>query len=79
MWWGRMPASSFNPPWREERTMADNKTTYQVLSPLKHDGMLYMPAEGKIVKVALSDEEADTLLTMNIIGELPAGPAKPQK
>lgn len=61
--------------------MADDKTpekkTYAVLSPLKHDGKLYEPAEGKVVKVSLIDEEADALKALSVIGDVPAKAAKP--
>ncbi|MCA0338476.1 MAG: hypothetical protein LCH99_01935 [Proteobacteria bacterium] len=60
--------------------MADDKTpekkAYAVLSPLKHDGKFYEPAEGKVVKVSLTDEEADALKALGIIGEVPAKAAK---
>lgn len=52
--------------------MADEKKVYAVLSPLKHDGKLYMPAEGKTVKVLLTGEEAEQLAAMGIVGNLPA-------
>ena len=48
------------------------KTAYTVLSPLKHDGKLYEPVEGKIVKVALTDDEADVLKELGILGDVPA-------
>lgn len=60
--------------------MADDKTqekkAYAVLSPLKHDGKLYVPAEGKVVKVSLTDEEADALKALGVVGEAPAKTAK---
>lgn len=52
--------------------MADEKTKYQVLSPLKHSGKLYMPADGKTVSVSLTSEEADQLKALGVVGDMPA-------
>jgi hypothetical protein len=60
--------------------MADDKTpekkAYAVLSPLKHDGKFYAPVEGKVVKVSLTDEEADALKALGVVDEAPAKAAK---
>jgi len=52
--------------------MADEKTTYQVISPLRHNGKLYTPVEGNVVEVSLTEDEATALLTMKIVGPMPA-------
>ena len=49
-----------------------DKKNFAVLSPLKHDGKLYMPVEGKTVKVSLTGEEAEQLAAMGIVGDMPA-------
>ncbi len=56
--------------------MADDKKPFLVFSPLKHDGKLYKPAEGKKVTVQLTDDEADVLKGLKIVGEVSAESAK---
>lgn len=53
--------------------MADEikKGPFAVLSPLRHDGKHYQPVEGKVVKVQLTDEEAEALKELGVVGDVP--------
>lgn len=59
--------------------MAEEKKSYPVLSPVKHDGKLYAPAEGKVVTVALSDDEAAALQALGVVGEASAEAKAPPR
>ncbi|QCI65634.1 hypothetical protein [Phreatobacter stygius] len=45
------------------------KLTYPVLSPLRHDGKLYSPDDAKANAVALSEEEAEGLRAIGVLGD----------
>jgi hypothetical protein len=56
--------------------MADEKSAYQVLSPLKVGEKRLDPVEGKIVKVDLTEDEAAELKALGVVGELPVKQSK---
>lgn len=56
--------------------MAEEKTFYQVLSPLKHDGKMYVPVPSKTVKVELTKDEADVLKGIGVVIAMPANTNK---
>lgn len=48
--------------------MADEKKSYRVLSPLRHDGEKYRPDDPRRSSVDLTEEEAEALKPLGVIG-----------
>lgn len=49
--------------------MAQDKKSYRVLSPLKHDGESYHPDDPRRASVDLTEDEAEALKPHGVIGE----------
>ncbi len=62
--------------------MSTEKNRYAVLAPLKVGDKRIDPVEGKVVTVELTDEEAEELKALGVVGDAPVKPAaqnKPEK